>query len=189
MFGYVAEPEVVTSHCRVMTPVECCNVRNAKASGDEASGFAVIEQDPLEALSREWPPALKTLSNIRGDSARIVPILHDDPGDMGWARECVYGNRLLDEPAHMAGAETVVFGNATWVIGELHRLVSEEHAWRAATPGPREGPTRMAALSSRTSISAATLSHRSPASWTRYCRSQLAHVQIGRCTGRVWPAV
>jgi len=46
--------------------VECRDVRNAKASGDEPSCFAVIEQDPLEALSREWSPALKTLSDIRG---------------------------------------------------------------------------------------------------------------------------
>jgi hypothetical protein len=121
----VAEAEIVTSHCRVMTPVECRGVGTAKPDGDKPFSFIVIEQDSLEALSHEWLPAVKTLADVWGYSARIVPELYDNLWYVGWARRCVYRSSFLDELPHVTGSEMFVFRNAGWIIEKLHLLNHE----------------------------------------------------------------
>jgi hypothetical protein len=152
----VAETEVVASHCRVSTPVECRDVGTAKFSGDKPSGFVVIEQDSLEALSRERFPAVKTPADISGYGARIVPKLHDDFGYVGWARGCVYRSRFSDELPHIAGAEAVVFGYVGWIIEEVHRLIPEDMegqlspSWGGAMLGQTQTTLRARVLSNYT---------------------------------------
>lgn len=101
------------------TPVEGRNLQIAKCASDKTPGVAIVENDALETdiSLGEWLPTVKTLVDISGYRARIMPILHDDLGYRGSIRGRIHNwSSFSDEIPHVPGAEAVVSDQARWII-------------------------------------------------------------------------